>query len=69
MNEIIRIPAFGIFLQVSATSVWFPHSPACDKAMLEGGKAQFHSIIDLSHKNLINLLYKLLKQSKRNELT
>lgn len=32
-------------------------------------EVQFHSIIDLSDKNLINLLYKLLKQSKRNELT
>lgn len=33
------------------------------------GEVQFHSTIDLSDKNLINLLYKLLKQSKRNELT
>lgn len=65
----IRIPVFGIFFQVSATCLQFLHSPAYDKPMLEGGKAQFHFIIDLSDKNLINLLYKLLKQSKRNELT
>lgn len=32
-------------------------------------EAQFHSTIDLSDKNLINLLYKLLKLSSRNELT
>lgn len=69
MNELIRIPVFGIFFQVSITSLQFLHSPAYDKSMLEGGKAQFHSFIDLSDKNLINLLYKLLKQSKRNELT
>lgn len=57
------------FSQVIAVSLQFQHSPAYDKPLLEGGKAQFHSIIDLSDKNLINLLYKLLKQSKRNELT
>ena len=69
MNQLTRIPVFGIFFQGSATSLQFLHSPVYDKPMLEGRKAQFHSIIDLSDKNLINLLYKLLKQSKRNELT
>lgn len=71
MRELIRISGFDFlfFSQVIAVSLQFQHSPAYDKPVLEGGKAQFHSIIDLSDKNLINLLYKLLKQSKRNELT
>lgn len=69
MNYLIRIPVFGIFFQVSATSLQSLHSSAHEKPKLEGRKAQFRSIIDLSDKNLINLLYKLLKQSKRNELT
>lgn len=68
-NELGGIPVFGIFFQVSIAPLQFLHSPADAKPMLEGGKAHFHSFIDLSDKNLINLLYKLLKQSKRNELT
>lgn len=68
-NKFSGIPVFLISSQVSIASLQFLHSPADAKPMAEGGKAHFHSFIDLSDKNLINLLYKLLKQSKRNELT
>lgn len=64
--RLVEFQVLGFFFPKPASLL---HSPADAKPMLEGGKANFHSFIDLSDKNLINLLYKLLKQSKRNELT